>query len=85
MMISVLFGAFVGAIAMQLPRIGIVLIGVGLGVVVTLLFWNAVLIHISTSKYLLYTIMIILCAGCAVLSWRVFDHVIILSTSLLGV
>lgn len=85
MMISVLFGAFVGSVAMQLHKLGIILVGVGLGVVISFLLWNAVIVHITTSIYLLYTLMVILSLGCSYLSWKIFDHVIIFSTSFMGV
>jgi hypothetical protein len=43
MMISVLLGAFVGGISMHLDKAGIIAVGIGLGVVLALLLWNAIL------------------------------------------
>lgn len=85
MMISVLVGAFVGAVAMQLHKIGILVVGIGLGIVLALLFWTAVIAHLTNSVYLFYTLIVLFSLGCSILSWRIFDHVIIFSTSFMGV
>ncbi|CAD8158364.1 unnamed protein product [Paramecium pentaurelia] len=84
LIISVLFGAFVGGLSMHLDKVGIVAIGIGLGVVLSLLLWNALLVQFITSQYLLYSIIVVLSFGCSVLSFRLFDHLIIFSTSFLG-
>jgi len=44
LIISVLFGAFVGGLSMHLDKVGIIAIGIGLGVVLSLLLWNALLV-----------------------------------------
>ena len=85
MLIAVLLGAFAGGLSMHLDKIGIIVIGIGLGVVLSLLLWNALLVKFVTSEYLLYTIMAVLSLGCTALSFRLFDHLIIFSTSFLGV
>lgn len=44
MIMAVLLGAFVGGISMQLDKAGIVAVGIGLGVVLSLLLWNALIV-----------------------------------------
>lgn len=85
MLIAVLIGAFVGGLSMHLDKVGIVAIGIGLGVVLSLLLWNALIVQFITSQYILYSIMAILSFVFIVLSFRLFDHLIIFSTSFLGV
>ncbi|CAD8163112.1 unnamed protein product [Paramecium pentaurelia] len=84
MIIAVLLGAFVGGLSMHLDKAGIVAVGIGLGVVLSLLLWNALLVQFVTSEYILYSIMVVLSFGFSVLSFRLFDHLIIFSTSFLG-
>ncbi|CAK76672.1 unnamed protein product (macronuclear) [Paramecium tetraurelia] len=84
LIIAVLIGAFAGGLSMHLDKIGIVAIGIGLGVVLSLLLWNALLVQFVTSQYLLYSIMLVFSFGCTALSFRLFDHLIIFSTSFLG-
>lgn len=49
MLIAVLIGAFVGGLSMHLDKVGIVAIGIGLGVVLSLLLWNALIVQFITS------------------------------------
>ncbi|CAD8079851.1 unnamed protein product [Paramecium sonneborni] len=84
MIIAVLLGAFVGGLSMHLDKVGIIAVGIGLGVVLSLLLWNAILVKFVTSEIILYIIMAVLSFGFSVLSFRLFDHLIIFSTSFLG-
>lgn len=85
MIIAVLLGAFVGGLSMHLDKVGIIAVGIGLGVVLSLLLWNALLVQFVSSEYILYIIMGVLSFLFSVLSFRLFDHLIIFSTSFLGV
>lgn len=44
MMIAVLLGAFVGGISMHLDKAGTIAVGIGFGVVLSLLLWNALIV-----------------------------------------
>lgn len=43
MMVAVLFGAVIGGASFYLDRAGIIAVGIGMGVVLSLLLWNAIL------------------------------------------
>jgi hypothetical protein len=86
LLLAVFLGAIVGYILMNLPKVGVVYIGIWLGVLIAIIFENSILYKFSGAGNVLYYIfLVIFCAVFGVLSFLMFNDIIIICTSLLGV
>ena len=83
MILSSIFGAFYGFFLVTLPRFGYFNIGVEVGVIISLLLQNAVLVY-SNSLIGLYVCLGVLCFICGVAGIMGFKYFIIVSTSLMS-
>lgn len=86
LLLAVFLGAIVGYFLMSLPKLGVIFVGVWLGILVTVLLEDSVLYKLgSFGNVLFYILLAILCIIFAVLSNLIFNDIIIICTSLLGV
>jgi uncharacterized protein involved in response to NO len=86
LLIAVFLGAIIGAIVMNLPKLGVILVGIWLGVLVSYLLEDLVFIKLGGfGNVLFYVVLAVFCIVFVVLSNLIFNDIIIICTALLGV
>ena len=86
LLLAAFLGAIVGYILMSLPKLGVIFIGIWLGILVTILLEDSILYKLgSIGNVLYYIVLAILCTIFALLTNLIFNDIIIICTSLLGV
>jgi hypothetical protein len=83
--VLLIVGCFVGLILAKLSKIGVAIMAGAGGFVLGMILYSAVLYKLDEhNSVMFWVITVILCAGSGILSFFFFDHIIIISTSLIG-
>jgi len=86
LLLAVFLGSIVGYILMNLPRVGVMFIGICLGFLIAILLDDSLLYKFAgAGNFLFYIVLVIFCSVGGFLSFLIFNDVIIICTALLGV
>ena len=81
--VSVLLGIIVGLILAKISRIGVAVLAGWGGVCLALILWSAVLYKVN-SQVVFWIVIVVFAGVCAVVSFFVYDHALIISTAIIG-